>query len=106
MRNALIAIVGFIALATLAKPKFESAKLVSHSQQLLLEKGGKDLDKKKEKDHSLSSMPFKFNSSSNLFLTTANVLVNNNTGAAATSHFTQSESSILAFGNNVVIAFN
>src|SRR5688572_4927191 len=106
MRNALIAIVGFIALATLAKPKFESAKVVSQTQQLLSEKNGKDPDKKKVKDHALSSWPFKFSSSSNLFLTTSNVLVNNNTGATATSHFTQSESSILAFGNNVVIAFN
>ena len=36
----------------------------------------------------------------------ANVLVNNNTGAAPNAYFTQSESSILAFGSNVLIAFN
>jgi len=36
----------------------------------------------------------------------ANVLVNNNNGAAPDRYFTQSESSILAFDNKVVIAFN
>jgi hypothetical protein len=35
-----------------------------------------------------------------------NVLINNNAGATATSQFTQSETSILAFGNTVVIGFN
>jgi len=33
-------------------------------------------------------------------------LVNNNTGATGTGYFTQSEMSIIAFGNNVVIGFN
>jgi hypothetical protein len=36
----------------------------------------------------------------------ANILVNNNGGAGATSGFTQSETSILAFGNTVLIGFN
>jgi uncharacterized repeat protein (TIGR01451 family) len=36
----------------------------------------------------------------------ANVLVNNNAGATPNAYFTQSESSILAFGSNVLIAFN
>ncbi|QEC54591.1 choice-of-anchor D domain-containing protein [Flavisolibacter ginsenosidimutans] len=34
------------------------------------------------------------------------LLVNNNNGASGTQQFTQSETSILAFGNNVVIGFN
>jgi hypothetical protein len=34
------------------------------------------------------------------------VLVNNNGGAGTTSLFTQSETSVIAFGNNVVIGFN
>ena len=34
------------------------------------------------------------------------VLVNNNTGSTGTSFFTQSETSILAFGNRVLIGFN
>jgi hypothetical protein len=33
-------------------------------------------------------------------------LVNNNNGSTGTSNFTQSETSIVAFGNNVVIGFN
>ena len=33
-------------------------------------------------------------------------LVNNNTGSTGTSNFTQSETSIIAFGNNVLIGFN
>jgi len=33
-------------------------------------------------------------------------LVNNNTGSTGTANFTQSEMSIIAFGNNVVIGFN
>ncbi len=37
---------------------------------------------------------------------TSDVLVNNNGGATGTSGFTQSETCILAFGNNVVIGFN
>ncbi|MCU0414199.1 MAG: T9SS type A sorting domain-containing protein [Ignavibacteriaceae bacterium] len=36
----------------------------------------------------------------------ADALVNNNTGSTGTSNFTQSEMSIIAFGNNVVIGFN
>ena len=36
----------------------------------------------------------------------SNKLVNNNVGAGPTAGFTQSETSILAFGNNVVFAFN
>ncbi|MBE0570826.1 MAG: hypothetical protein IH618_04705, partial [Ignavibacteriaceae bacterium] len=36
----------------------------------------------------------------------SDVLVNNNTGATGTAYFTQSETSILAFGNNVLIGFN
>ena len=36
----------------------------------------------------------------------ADVLVNNNSGAGTTSGFTQSETSVIAFGNNVVIGFN
>ena len=36
----------------------------------------------------------------------ADALVNNNTGSTGTSNFTQSEMSIVAFGNNVVIGFN
>ena len=36
----------------------------------------------------------------------ANVLINNNVGAATTSRFTQSETSMLAFGNTVVSSFN
>lgn len=39
-------------------------------------------------------------------LAAGDVLVNNNVGATGTSNFTQSETSILAFGNNVVIGFN
>ncbi len=38
--------------------------------------------------------------------TLSNLLINNNNGASGTGNFTQSESSILAFGNNVVVAFN
>ncbi len=37
---------------------------------------------------------------------TSDVLVNNNNGATPTGNFTQSETDILAFGNNVVIVFN
>ncbi len=37
---------------------------------------------------------------------TSDILVNNNTGATGSGNFTQSETSILAFGNNVVIGFN
>ena len=36
----------------------------------------------------------------------SDVLVNNNTGAGSTSQFTQSETSIIAYGNQVVIGFN
>jgi subtilisin-like proprotein convertase family protein len=36
----------------------------------------------------------------------SNKLVNNNVGAGPTAGFTQSETSILAFGNNVVFAYN
>ncbi|MBK9097713.1 MAG: T9SS type A sorting domain-containing protein [bacterium] len=36
----------------------------------------------------------------------ADALVNNNNGSTGTSNFTQSETSIIAFGNNVVIGFN
>ncbi|HEY6437145.1 MAG TPA: sialidase family protein, partial [Ignavibacteriaceae bacterium] len=36
----------------------------------------------------------------------ADALVNNNTGSTGTANFTQSEMSIIAFGNNVVIGFN
>ncbi len=36
----------------------------------------------------------------------ANVLVNNNNGATATGNFTQSETTILAYGNNVITGFN
>ncbi|MCZ7616212.1 MAG: T9SS type A sorting domain-containing protein [Ignavibacteriaceae bacterium] len=36
----------------------------------------------------------------------ADALVNNNNGSSGTANFTQSETSILAFGNNVVIGFN
>ncbi|MDZ7623595.1 MAG: sialidase family protein [Ignavibacteriaceae bacterium] len=36
----------------------------------------------------------------------ADALVNNNTGSTGTSNFTQSETAIVAFGNNVVIGFN
>lgn len=36
----------------------------------------------------------------------ANVLVNNNNGATATGQFTQSETTILAYGNNVITGFN
>ncbi len=35
-----------------------------------------------------------------------NVLVNNNNGAIATGNFTQSETTILAYGNNVITGFN
>ena len=35
-----------------------------------------------------------------------NVLVNNNSGASTTSGFTQSETSILAFGNTVLVGYN
>ena len=35
-----------------------------------------------------------------------NVLTNNNTGATGTGRFTQSETTIVAFGNNVVVGFN
>ena len=41
-----------------------------------------------------------------LVATPANVLVNNNNGATAIGRFTQSETSILAYGNNVITAFN
>ena len=34
------------------------------------------------------------------------ILINNNTGATGTAYFTQSETDILAFGNNVLIGFN
>ncbi len=37
---------------------------------------------------------------------TSNVLVNNNGGATGTSRYTQSETSMLAFGNTVVAGFN
>jgi|GEM_PF-1074431 len=33
-------------------------------------------------------------------------VVNNNNGATPTSHFTQSETSVVAFGNNVIVGFN
>lgn len=36
----------------------------------------------------------------------ADILVNNNNGAASTTGFTQSETSVIAFGNNVVISYN
>ena len=36
----------------------------------------------------------------------ADALVNNNNGSTGTQNFTQSETSIIAFGNNVVIGFN
>ncbi len=36
----------------------------------------------------------------------ADALVNNNTGSSGTANFTQSETSIIAFGNNVLIGFN
>ncbi len=36
----------------------------------------------------------------------ADALVNNNTGSTGTSNFTQSETSIIAFGSNVLIGFN
>ena len=36
----------------------------------------------------------------------SDVLINNNTGSTGTSYFTQSETSILAFGSNVLIGFN
>ena len=36
----------------------------------------------------------------------ADALVNNNTGSSGTANFTQSETSIVAFGSNVVIGFN
>jgi hypothetical protein len=39
-------------------------------------------------------------------LSTPDVLVNNNAGATGTGNFTQSETTITAFGNNVVIGFN
>lgn len=35
-----------------------------------------------------------------------NILVNNNNGATSTAGFTQSETSVIAFGNNVVIGYN
>jgi len=38
--------------------------------------------------------------------TAADALANNNAGAGATANFTQSETTILAFGSNVVIGFN
>src|SRR4051812_48337171 len=38
--------------------------------------------------------------------TGTDVLVNNNTGASGVGYFTQSETSVLAYGNNVVIGFN
>src|SRR5262245_24850330 len=34
------------------------------------------------------------------------VLVNNNTGSIGTQWFTQSETTLVAFGNNVVVGFN
>ncbi|MGI8583121.1 MAG: proprotein convertase P-domain-containing protein [Chitinophagaceae bacterium] len=43
---------------------------------------------------------------SSLLATPANVLVNNNNGANATGNFTQSETSILVYGNNVITGFN
>ena len=39
-------------------------------------------------------------------VSSADVLVNNNNGATGTAGFTQSETSVIAFGNNVVIGFN
>ncbi len=36
----------------------------------------------------------------------ADALVNNNNGSTGTANFTQSETGIIAFGNNVVIGFN
>lgn len=36
----------------------------------------------------------------------ADVLVNNNNGSTGTGQFTQSETSIVAFGNNIVVGFN
>ena len=41
-----------------------------------------------------------------LVATPANVLVNNNNGATAIGNFTQSETSILAYGNNVITALD
>jgi hypothetical protein len=38
--------------------------------------------------------------------TAADALVNNNTGSIGTANFTQSETSIIAFGSNVLIGFN
>ena len=39
-------------------------------------------------------------------LAPTNILVNNNNGAIATGNFTQSETTILAYGNNVITGFN
>ena len=39
-------------------------------------------------------------------MASADALVNNNTGSSGTSYFTQSETSIIAFGNSVLIGFN
>ena len=48
-----------------------------------------------------------FQSSELVYSTAAtDVLVNNNNGSTGTANFTQSETSIIAFGNNVLIGFN
>ena len=46
------------------------------------------------------------NKGANALAVGADVLVNNNNGATSTSRFTQSETSVIAFGNNVVIGYN
>ena len=43
---------------------------------------------------------------SNKLAAVTDILVNNNNGATGTRGFTQSETSVIAFGNNVVLSFN
>lgn len=46
------------------------------------------------------------NKGASTLVSASDILVNNNAGAGPTAGFTQSETSVIAFGNNVVIAFN
>ncbi len=67
------------------------------------------LEKRAKSERPLSLTPWllsRTQTTSTQNLAPTNVLVNNNNGATATSQFTQSETTILAYGNNVITGFN
>ena len=84
----------------------EQLPVVATPEEKLL---NKQLEKQAKSEGPVSKTPWllsRTQTTSTQGLAPTNVLVNNNNGAIATGNFTQSETTILAYGNNVITGFN